>query len=199
MYPHLKDCDLNQNIVVPSTYVVDTFKKIINSIEKSYWIRCKRNTGWILHNKNLYYIKTKTFRISQLCSGFFQKHIILNENSHSSSELKVAQTQIENNIYKVLGNLLKFLALGTASISQVDEKTKKESLKDAEKKSGHTPALALSKFNYPLPFSLTSKEQDGSLWFSKQKKNIQVSLYYLHLIYIKFIVLNLWKYFYLMK
>ena len=36
MYPHLKDCDLNQNIVVPSTYVVDTFKKIINSIEKSY-------------------------------------------------------------------------------------------------------------------------------------------------------------------
>ena len=146
---------------------MDLFKKINNSLEKSYWIYYKYNLGWILHNKNLYYIKTKIYN---LCLKNITKYSIPSFYLSSSPGTSSLSSSL---IFKFFGHFLKVL-----SFSPVFNQLTCGSLKD-------TSASLLNS-----PFF------DSFSWF--KVKNISISFYYIHLLYIKFIMLNLWKSFFLM-
>lgn len=168
----------NLNIKKPIniTYLIDIFKKINNSLEKSYWIYYKYNIGWIIHNKNLYYTKTKIYN---LCLKNINKFSI---NSFFKSPSLVANQEVNfaynKNIYKFFGHFFKVL-----SFSPILNKTHEE----------------FNSLNFFQKGSVVTDPKffDSFLWF--KIKNIPITLYYLHLIYIKFITLNLWKYLLLMS
>ena len=129
-----------QNKLILIYFLKNYLKKIIISLEKTYWIKYKFNIRWILHNKNLYYIKTKIINITN--------------NNKILNYLDINNLIKNKKIFLFLGHILKL-------------------------------------------FSLLKSNDLTFDWFKNKnlynKKNLSVSFYYLHLIYIKLLTLNLWK------
>ncbi len=169
----------NLNIKKPIniTYLIEIFKKINNSLEKSYWIYYKYNIGWIVHNKNLYYTKTKIYNLCLKNINKFSINSFFGSLRSPLSENSVGFAY-NKNIYKFFGHFFKVL-----SFSPILNKT-------------HEELNSLNLFQNGSVIT-DPKFFDSFLWF--KVKNIPIALYYLHLIYIKFITLNLWKYLLLMS
>jgi hypothetical protein len=183
---------LNQSSIRRTLDLAYLFRQLIQTIEKNYWISYKYNIGWLVHNKNIYYLKIK---MGGVLGVFVDGGLSPKDNRFSDSfkySLPNFQTLNENSSSRVLGRILKFLCVFTGSYLDHSKKTEAEA--EAEAEAGADKKL--SKFNQNLNLE--------SNWF--QKKNWEkdgkisvcsISYYYLHLIYIKIFTLNLWKSFYL--
>lgn len=99
----------------------DLLSKIAHSIEKSYWIKYKLNIQWILHNKNLYYLKTKIYNLNQINTGFILRLDKISTNSSNLINDFAPYSVVHlksNGIPSILGNILKILFVIEPTLSQ---------------------------------------------------------------------------------